>query len=408
MGKLKPYFVVFAAATFFLFEFINLNSFDPLNDILRGYYQVSALQISNVSAMYFYANILLLIPAGLLLDRMSIRKMLIGVFAMCIVATVIFAWCRSIHIAMVMRFLIGAGSTLCLLSTAKLTCRWFPPHKTALIMGSVVTIAMLGGVIAQQIPYLVDWTGSWQWAMTAVALLGVVFWLSIIIFVRDNPPGRTAEHEQEQSALKEQGFWSCFFQAMRNTQTWIAGLYTNLLTIPAVVMGALWAKSYIHVVHHQSIVKADLIASMVFFGILVGSPFFGWLSDRWQRRRRPMVWGAILTLVVSLIIVENHSLGFEALMALFFLLGLFSGSQIITYALVMQINPKHLTASSQALSATIIMAAGAIFQPLFGYMLQWHNSSTVYTAVDYERAMWILPISFAVSIVLALMIKEPK
>ena len=35
---------------------------------------VSALEVSHLSAMYFYANIVFLIPAGILLDRFSNKK----------------------------------------------------------------------------------------------------------------------------------------------------------------------------------------------------------------------------------------------------------------------------------------------------------------------------------------------
>lgn len=411
-SQLKAYLAVFSAATFFLFEFINLNSFDALNETLRVFYHAGALQISNLSAMYFYANILLLIPAGLLLDRVSTRKALLWATFICILATLCFAWTRDFHIALVTRFLIGACSTLCLLSTAKLTSRWFKPHQTAFIMGLVVTIAMLGGVIAQQLNFMIQITGSWQRAMTVVAGLGAAFWIFMFCCCHDDPPGREHDAAADQKACKAQGFWSCFFTAMKNPQTWISGAYTNLLTIPIVVMGALWVKDYLHVVFGQSIAHADIIASMIFFGVLIGSPLAGKISDNMGKRRLPMVIGSVLTLGISLVVTLNHDLGFGALCALFFFMGLFTGSQVITYALVMESNPKHLTASSEALAATIIMAAGAIFQPLFGEVMEYfwdgtmHHGTAIYSAHDYQMAMWILPISFVASTVLALFIKE--
>lgn len=412
MNKLKAYLAVFSAATFFLFEFINLNSFDALNETLRVFYHAGALQISNLSAMYFYANILLLIPAGLLLDRVSTRKALLWATFICIISTLLFAWSRDFTLALITRFLIGACSTLCLLSTAKLTSRWFKPHQTAFIMGLVVTIAMLGGVIAQQLNFIIAITGSWQKAMTVVAGLGVLFWIFMYCCCHDDPPGHEQDAEQDHKACKAQGFWSCFFTALKNPQTWLAGVYTNLLTIPVVVMGALWMKSYLHVVFGQSTPHADIVASMIFFGVLLGSPLAGKISDAMGKRRLPMVTGSLLTLLISLVLLFDHDLGFMVLCGLFFFMGLFTGSQVITYALVMESNPKHLTASSEALAATIIMAAGAIFQPLFGYVMEhfWdgttHHGTAIYSAHAYQMAMWILPISFAVSTVLALFIRE--
>ena len=183
----KPYFVVFAAALFYLFEFINMNSFNALNDQLRDAFQVNALQISNLSAMYFYANVIFMIPAGLLLDRVSTKKLLVSALSLCILSALVFANTHSFMVACVCRFITGMGSTLVLLSCAVLTSRWIKPIKAGLVLGGAVTLAMFGGMLAQQITCLVDWTGSWRTAVACIAGLGAVFlvmilWLVCILF----------------------------------------------------------------------------------------------------------------------------------------------------------------------------------------------------------------------------------
>jgi hypothetical protein len=58
------------------------------------------------------------------------------------------------------------------------------------------------------------------------------------------------------------------------------------------------------------------------------------------------------------------------------------------------------------------MSSGAIFQPLFGYILQknWageiNNGVAVYSNSAYQHAMMILPIAFIASVVIACLIKE--
>ena len=68
-----------------------MNSFNGLNLELRRAFNANALEISNLSAMYFYANVIFLIPAGLLLDRFSTRKLLISAITTTTVATFVFA-----------------------------------------------------------------------------------------------------------------------------------------------------------------------------------------------------------------------------------------------------------------------------------------------------------------------------
>ncbi|MDF2939667.1 MAG: phtD [Gammaproteobacteria bacterium] len=411
-SRLQPWIVVFSAALFFFFEFINMNSFNSLNDELRQSFNVTALQVSNLSAMYFYANVLFLIPAGLMLDRVSTRKMLVVAMAICIASTYIFAFTHSFSVAQVCRFVTGMGSTLCLLSCAQLTSRWFPPRLSGLVIGLVVTMAMLGGVVAQQITLLNNLLGDWRYTLAMVATVGVLFWLIIIAFVRDYPENTEAAHHSEHQLLHNMGFWKSFGQALSNPQTWLAGLYTNLLSIPVIVLGALWGKDYLVQIHHLPADQAANISSMIFIGMIIGSPLNGWISDRLGRRKMPMLIGAVLTLLTVLIILYVQSLDDKSLLVLFFLLGLFSASQIITYPLIIESNPSHITASSESLGATIIMSCGAIFQPLFGYILQrnWSgeisNGVATYSDAAYQHAILILPIAFAVSIVIALAIKE--
>ncbi|MDF2529719.1 MAG: major facilitator family transporter, partial [Gammaproteobacteria bacterium] len=334
LSRLQPWIVVFSAALFFFFEFINMNSFNALNDALRVSFNVTALQVSNLSAMYFYANVLFLIPAGLMLDRISTRKMLIVAMAICIASTYVFAYTQNFTIAQICRFVTGMGSTLCLLSCAQLTSRWFPPRLSGLVIGLVVTMAMLGGVVAQQITLLTNLLGSWRYTIALVASIGVLFWLIILFSVRDYPKNTQAMHQSEHQLLHEMGFWKSFTQALSNKQTWLAGLYTNLLSIPVIVLGALWGKDYLIQIHHLPADQAANISSMIFIGMIIGSPVNGWISDRLGRRKMPMLIGAVLTLISVLAILYMNNLTYLPLLVIFFLLGLFSASQIITYPLI--------------------------------------------------------------------------
>jgi MFS family permease len=409
---LRPYLVVFAGALFFLFEFINMNSFNPLNESLRIAFHVNAEAISNLSAMYFYANVIFLIPAGLLLDRISTRKMLLVAFAVCIASTCVFALTHSFEVAKVSRFITGMGSTLCLLSTVKLTSRWVKPHLAGFVIGAAITLAMLGGMLAQNIGHLALALGSWRYALLFIAGLGLIFMAIIFFCVFDCPPSKRTQCDNECQALKDEGFWHGIGLAVKNLQIWMAGLYTNFLSIPIIVLGALWGKDYLIRSHGLTPTHASTCASLIFLGMIFGSPAFGWISDRLSLRKLPMITGAVLSLITIVIVMFVPHLSYCSLLVLFFLLGFFPGSQVITYPLIIEITPKRLTASAESLAATLIMSAGAIFQPLYGYIMQQHwngkmvHGIKLYPAAAYNHAMWILPITFIVSILLACCLKE--
>jgi MFS family permease len=401
----KPYFVVFAAALFYLFEFINMNSFNALNDQLRDAFQVNALQISNLSAMYFYANVIFMIPAGLLLDRVSTKKLLVSALSLCILSALVFANTHSFMVACVCRFITGMGSTLVLLSCAVLTSRWIKPIKAGLVLGGAVTLAMFGGMLAQQITCLVDWTGSWRTAVACIAGLGAVFLVMILWLVEDYPVGYQETFKNDLDLI-HQGFWRNFALALKNKQIWFAGLYASLINLTIMIIGALWGKDYLMTTHDFNATNAATAISAVFLGFMVGSPLFGMISDRLRQRKLPMIIGGVLNLFWVLLILHFP---FSSMMAglIFFMLGLLCASQVLVFPLIIESVPMHITASSEAISAAVIMGGGAVSQPLFGWLLD-HSAQIPgqYSASDFNHAMWMLPIAFFIAIICSLCLKE--
>ncbi len=403
--KIQPYLVVFSAALFFLFEFINMNSFDSLNQLLRQAFHVDAFQISNLSAMYFYANVLFLIPAGVLLDRMSPKRLLQFALIFCILGNVVFATTHHFDIAKVCRFVIGMGSTLVLLAPAVLTVRWIPPKQAGLVMGLIVSFAMLGGSIAQQIPYVIDWLGSWRFAVLAIAVLGVLFLVIITLFVQDYPD-HAALPKLNHSASMRTDLLKNLFLTLQNKQVWLGGCYSSLINLTVMILGALWGAEYLEVAHGVAAKQASFIVTLIFFGFILGGPLFGVISDRLERRKSPMIAGGLLNLVCILVILHSH-VSPEMLAGLFFLLGALSGAQILTFPLIMESVPLPIVASSESVSAVLIMGGGALFQPLFGFLLNhFSGASHVYAPAAFQRAIWILPITFLIATLLSCFLRE--
>jgi len=406
----RPWIVVFSAALFFFYEFIQLNMSSSLEPELLSDFGLTAAQLGNLSAAYFYGNLLFIFPAGILLDKVSTRRMLLIAMVLCAGGTLAFSLTHSVLLAGVFRFATGIGGAFCMLSCIRLASRWFPPHRMALITGLVVTFAMFGGMMSQGPLTELILKYGWRDALMMDAALGVVFLVFILSFVQDYPPGYQMDETNEELSL--QSFWQTLRRSLLSAQNWLAGIYTCLLNAPIFLLGAIWGTAYLTQVHNLPREQAAWINSMLFLGTIVGSPIVGWLSDRIRQRRLPMIAGAIVSLAVSLVLLYTPILTPTDLLILFFILGFTTSTQVLSYPIVAEQNPKALTATSVSVISFCCVASGAVFQPLFGWLmdLHWDGSMTgqvpLYAGADYHLGLLIIPIGFAVGLIAALLIRE--
>lgn len=411
-GKLA-WVVTLTAALFFFYEFIQMNLFNTINVELRETFQLDAVQLGQLFSMYFYANFLCLFPAGNLLDRFSTRKLLLFAVSICTIGTFLFAFAVEYWMAAMGRFLVGAGASFCFLSCIRLASRWFPPHRMAFVTGVVVTMAMLGGLVAQTpFAWLTQYLGSWRQTLMINAFLGVAILIVTYLVVQDRPPDAQGEEKADYEHLKELGLWRCIKLAMLNPQNWLGGLYTSLMNLPVFILGGLWGVLYLKEVHHITAEEASYATTLFFVGVIVGSLIYGWISDYIERRVLPMIIGAIISLAVMAILMWEPGLSLGMIIFLFFLVGLVTSSQVLTYPTIAELNPIYLTSTAVSIDSLCIMSSGFIFPPLFGWLMERNsthdaiNGITTYTAQDFSNAMLIMPVAFIVALVVAFFIRE--
>ncbi len=384
--------------------------FNAIDPALMKEFKITAAQLGQLSAFYFYGDVLLLLPAGVILDRFSTRRIIITAMIISIISTIVFSQASNLAIAKLCRFMTGTAAAFCFLSCIRLASRWFPPKRLALVVGIVVTMACMGGTVAQTpMTLLTDYLG-WREALLIDAGVGLLLLAIIFLFVRDYPAG-TDLLRIHKKHLEEVGFFKSLWLALRNLQNWLAGLYTSLLNLPIFLLGAMWGSLYLVQMHGLTRTQASYVTSMIFIGTIFGSPIIGWCSDRIGKRKLPMILGAILSLAVIVVIMALDQITITHGMILFFLLGFFTSAQIISYPLIAESNPRYLTGTASGLASTLIMAGGVI-QPIFGWLMGLHwNKQFVegvpfYSAHDYLFAMSIMPIGFIVGLIISFLAKE--
>ena len=404
--------VLIAASFMFFYTFIQMMMLNPIDSVLMNTFHLNASHLGTMSSMYFYGNFLLLFPAGLLLDRFSPRKILFLALLVASFSMFTFAYSTTFWAASISRLIQGFCGSFAFLGAIRIVSRWFSPKKLALASGSVVTLAMLGGIVAQTPIASLSITIGWRHTLIWFGFLGLILTVLEWVIVRDYPSNYVLSKHAAEKDIATLGFWRSIRMVVGNRYNWLGGLYTTFMNLPIFTIGALWGGMYLTQTHHLSTIQASGVSAELFFGTLIGAPLVGWISDKLGRRVFPMIVGALLSVIIILLIIYLLQLSFVLLMILFFLLGLISSTQVLSYPAIAELNSPLVTGSAISVISLLLMASGFIAQPLFGWLLDLHWKHTIvhhiaiYSSGNFRSAMWMIPIGFIAALVITFFLKE--
>lgn len=395
--QMKGWIICLIAACFFSYELVQLHMLNAISPMVMKDLELSTTDFSTLCSTYLLADVIFLIPAGIILDRVPVRKVILAALGLCIAGTFGFAMSKTFMQAALSHFLSGIGNAFCFLSCMILASSWFK-NKSSFIMSIMITIGLLGGFLAQvPFTFLAEQFG-WKETLVLDGLVGCFIWLLNYFFIEENE--KTA---RVKTSVKD--FLSNLKPAFFNSKIWKCGFYTGFLNLPLMIISAMIGNLYLTKALGFSLMHASLITSMISLGTIIGSPFYGFLSDFLQKKRMLMIGGAACSLISFVLILLAEEPSLFAMMSLFFSLGFFTASQVLGYPMITESAPKELTGTSMGLAALIIMGLAFIIQPLTGFLIDIASSSE---KLNFTYALMIFPIGFFISLLLSFSLKDSK
>ncbi len=397
----KPWIVCLSAALYFFYEFMQATAFNAINAPLSHTFGLSASEVSNISSAFFYAEILFLFPAGILLDHFSTKRLILIAMATSVICTYLFATAQHVWVLTACRFVTGLAGGFTMLACVRIASRWFPSHKMALAIGVITFMPMLGATLSQTpLVYLINHVG-WRAGLQYDAAFGLFLWFIIRAAVEDFPKNNQKEKQREENLIHSLSILSTIKKVLRNKQNWCAGIYASAMNLPIFILGSLWGQRYLVQNYHLSNIQSSWANSLIFIGMMVGCPLLGKLSDKLRNRKQPMVICGVLLLLALLITFYIPNLPFVVVLCLFFLTGFSSAGQIICYPLIAESNDLALTGTAEGIAATLIMGAG-IIQQLVGVLLgqQAH--------LNFMLGFSVMPIFLLLGFICIAQVKETK
>ncbi len=429
----KSLVVLFFTSLFFFYGFGLNNMFNALGGQLMETYQLSPEGLGWISSLYFWANVISLIPMGILCDRTSPRVVILCALVLSVMTVVAIAVSSELWVLIVARLFMGMAGGCIFVGCIRIAVNWFSLSHMARVVGFIVTMGMLGGFMVQSPFIALINLLDWREALLIVALVGVVIAILIAAFVRDVPqkikpsfdPFNHEEHEHsgnldsrtqkklvEKKIVKKESeeikksLCGNLKIAFKNPQNWLAGLAGSLNNLPIFLLGALWGVPYLMSVERLSNTEAGLVSGMLYFGTMVGSPLMGMISDGLKRRKLPMLAGILLSIVIIEICLNLQHVSLLVWCLVFFLLGMTASAQVLAYPIVAESNPHPVISTATSIISIQMLLGGAISEPLFGYILDKMGGGN--SPMAYEAAIKILPIAFVLAFIVALFIRETR
>lgn len=241
---------------------------------LMSEFSLTATEMGNFAASFFYAYMIMQIPVGLIIDRFGPRFVTSLAIILCVFGVFLFATAESFFIACIGRFVAGIGGAFAVVNYLRLAANWFSVKRFAFLSGLMMTAGMIGSVFGQAPLSALIAAFSWRGAMKILSISGLILAVLFVLIVRDRAPHhREVELNPEKLSLGKN-----FKKILCQPQSWLLTFYSGFAFAPFSVFGGLWGVSFLKA-QGFSPGNAAQGASLMFLGFAVGAPFFGWLSD---------------------------------------------------------------------------------------------------------------------------------
>ncbi len=409
-----PWMIVCFGMLFYCFNYFLRVSPSVMQNELTHAFHINAYEFGTLAAFYYYAYTPMQIPAGLLYDKFGVRFVLCSACLVAAMGLSIFISADNYVTAGIGRFMIGLGCAFAYIGTLKLASLWLPANRFATVAGLTTAVGMAAGAASQK--YLTHVVGviGYQQALHTAIIVGVLLSIVMLILVRSRPEqpiDNTPNAETAPITLAQ--LMGALRIILTNPQMWLIGIIGCLLYLPSSVFLDLWGIPYLKSVYHLSAKDAVAISSYTFYGWIISGPIIGAFSDRIKRRCLPLTATGFFAALLLCAVFYMPGIQLSALYIIFFIIGFCCGAHPLCFAIGKESNPLQISGTAVAITNMLIMAGGAIFQPIVGKLLVLHTTSPmgpdglpVYTSSDYTFALSIIPIGVAIGIFLSLFLKE--
>jgi len=334
-------------------------------DLMRDL-DIGPAALGALTGAFFFGFSAMQIPCGFLFDRYGPRRTVTGLLVVAVAGAALFTLAPSWPWLLTGRALMGAGFGVMLIGSMVVISRWFPPDRFATLAGIVLSVGLLGNLLATT-PLawgteMIGWRGVFgiMVVFTALAALGV--WL----VVRDAPPGHPfLARKGETPAEMMRGLG----EVLRNRQLrFILALNFCNYACTFTVQG-LWGGPFLREVHGLSRVDSGNVLLVAVIAYQIGMLTISPLDRVFDTRKRIAITGTLLITAILATLALWASAPLWVAMAAIVGIGFLSASSTMVMTHGRGIFPDRLIGRGIATMNTSVMLGVACMQTLSGVIV---------------------------------------
>ncbi|MGB3770950.1 MAG: MFS transporter [Rhodococcus sp. (in: high G+C Gram-positive bacteria)] len=248
-------------------------------------YSASPSVLSSFVVLQVVVYAAMQIPAGVLLDRVGPRAMIVTGALVMAGGQLVLAFTEFLPLAVAARAVVGVGDALTFISVLRLVPRWFAPRRVP-VVSQLTGICGQVGQVFSAVPFLsLLHGGGWSAAYGAAAAAGVIIALAAFVAVSNSPD--SGAYVAQGTTLRETVRGIGVVWSRPGTRL---GFFSHMGTQFSITVFALmWGVPYLTSAQgvSSSVVGALLTTSVV--SAIVAGVVVGILTGRYPMRRSWMV-----------------------------------------------------------------------------------------------------------------------